>query len=674
MNSPREYHHHSAAQRSHFPRRIHPAKSIRFARPIVAGCLALLSALLPAPITRALSDSVLDFYNANGIYYYDPSGSLIDCTTHTDGSNVTIIGDSITVGSEEAILALLPQADIHAQVSKQFGSAGDEPLSSEIEAANPSGISILKYLLAENQVRPLLVFALGTNNTPLTQDQIDALLDLAGSDYQIFLMTSYESSGERDQYYAINNQLVNQAAQNSNVHVIDWAEAASSDPALYIADVHIHPTAAGQELFAELISEAVGGTGNTSSGFNGDYTNYAGDSVLSDAQIALLESNISVYEQAIQSTGASSYGVTWQLLASVHYKETGLSRYNPANGQGVYQMYSYVNNTGNTFPPADSIDEAEFLRQTELVLTEFIIPTLESNGLDLSSDDDVKRFFFIYNGQAQQYIDKALAMGYTQAQAENGEGSPYVMNRYDAPRDPANPDGMDPNWPGGYVADGVYDATATSMTFGAYTVYSALGSSSVCVDGTVSSGGLTLEQARALMNDYIYNVNCTDYSITCDHGSSSGQKGNCVTFVQYFLARFTSASGIASTGNGGWVVSNLTGTDVASPFGTYRHTLNYSSHGFVYGGFTPKPFAVFSTGYSTINCGSLPCGHTGVVLGIDQASDTIYIGQAGYDTPLVGYSDVITYSLSEYTSGNYWYAYTDNIINTAALSSAIGGS
>ena len=121
------------------------------------------------------------------------------------------------------------------------------------------------------------------------------------------------------------------------------------------------------------------------------------------------------------------------------------------------------------------------------------------------------------------------------------------------------------------------------------------------------------------------------------------------------------------------MVSNLTGTDVASPFGTYRHTLNYSSHGFVYGGFTPKPFAVFSTGYSTINCGSLPCGHTGVVLGIDQASDTIYIGQAGYDTPLVGYSDVITYSLSEYTSGNYWYAYTDNIINTAALSSAIGG-
>ena len=72
-------------------------------------------------------------------------------------------------------------------------------------------------------------------------------------------------------------------------------------------------------------------------------------------------------------------------------------------------------------------------------------------------------------------------------------------------------------------------------------------------------------------------------------------------------------------------------------------------------------------------CDGVKCGHTGVVLGINEAEDKIYIGQAGYDTPLAGYSDVIEYSLSDYTSGEYWFAYTDSIVDLNAISSAIGG-
>ena len=51
----------------------------------------------------------MERFSANGIYYYDPSND--DCVTYTDGSNVTIIGDSITEGSKDAILNLLPEAD-----------------------------------------------------------------------------------------------------------------------------------------------------------------------------------------------------------------------------------------------------------------------------------------------------------------------------------------------------------------------------------------------------------------------------------------------------------------------------------------------------------------------------------------------------------------------------------
>ena len=663
MESQRECHGRPAAKRHH---------SVRRARLILVGILTLLTAFLPAPVTRALSDATWDFFSANGIYYYDPEGGSAECTTHTNGSNITIIGDSITEGSKDAILALLPEADIHSQVSKRFGSGSDEAMSSSNTDANPSGISIAKYLIAENQLQSTVVFALGSNNMPLTQVQIDDALALFGNNRQIFFITNYDASGKNSSYYDTNNSLFNTAAENSNVHVIDWAAAASADPAAYLSNDGLHPTAAGQELFAELISDAVGGSTSTTSGLNGNYTNYAGDQVLTDSQITLLQSNIPIYEQAIQNTGAGQYGVNWQFMATLHYQETGLNRYNPDNGQGVYQMYTYVNETGNTFPPADEISEEEFLRQSELVITEVLIPTITSSDLNLSNPDDIKRFFFSFNGRAQQYIDKALAMGFSQEEANNGEGSPYVMNKYDAARDPDSPD-MDPNWPGRFVADGVYDPSSVGANYGAFTIYSAIGGADVCIS-SVSSGGLTLEQAQALMADYIYDVNCTDYDIYCTHSSAYGPKANCVTFVQYFIDRFTSATGIAATGNGGWVVSNLTGTDVSSPFGLYAASLDYSSKGFVYGGFVPKAFAIFSTGHGVSMCDGVKCGHTGVVLGINEAEDKIYIGQAGYDTPLAGYSDVIEYSLSDYTSGEYWFAYTDSIVDLNAISSAIGGN
>ena len=662
MESQRERHGRPAATRHHFVRR---------ARLILVGILTLLTAFLPAPVTRALSDATWDFFSANGIYYYDPEGGSAECTTHTNGSNITIIGDSITEGSKDAILALLPEADIHSQVSKRFGSGSDEAMSSSNTDANPSGISIAKYLIAENQLQSTVVFALGSNNMPLTQAQIDDALALFGNNRQIFFITNYDASGKNSSYYDTNNSLFNTAAENSNVHVIDWAAAASADPAAYLSNDGLHPTAAGQELFAELISDAVGGSTSTTSGLNGNYTNYAGDQVLTDSQITLLQSNIPIYEQAIQNTGAGQHGVNWQFMATLHYQETGLNRYNPDNGQGVYQMFTYVNETGNTFPPADEISEEEFLRQSELVITEELIPMITSNDLNLSNPDDIKRFFFSFNGRAQQYIDKALAMGFSQEEANNGEGSPYVMNKYDAARDPDSPD-MDPNWPGRFVADGVYDPSSVGANYGAFTIYSAIGGADVCIS-SVSSGGLTLEQAQALMADYIYDVNCTDYDIYCTHSSAYGPKANCVTFVQYFIDRFTSATGIAATGNGGWVVSNLTGTDVSSPFGLYAASLDYSSKGFVYGGFVPKAFAIFSTGHGVSMCDGVKCGHTGVVLGINEAEDKIYIGQAGYDTPLAGYSDVIEYSLSDYTSGEYWFAYTDSIVDLNAISSAIGG-
>ena len=219
----------------------------------------------------------------------------------------------------------------------------------------------------------------------------------------------------------------------------------------------------------------------------GGNQNYAGATVWSDVELEAIGQNKAIYKEA-----ADKYDFPWQVLAVFHSMETGLRRYNPGNGQGVYQLYSYTNGgtNENAFTPGP-VDEAEFKRQT-MIAAEVI----SSSVGDLNESDNVKKLFFKFNGMSSKYIQKALAMGFSETEAQNGEGSPYVMNRYDAKRDPSSSE-MDSHWPGRYVRDGVYDASSTSMVFGAFVKYEALAGSVNCTD----HGGDIVETALLLSWD-----------------------------------------------------------------------------------------------------------------------------------------------------------------------------
>lgn len=207
---------------------------------------------------------------------------------------------------------------------------------------------------------------------------------------------------------------------------------------------------------------------------NGGNQNYAGAVVWSDAEFEMISENQAIYEEA-----AEMYDFPWEVLAVLHSMETALRRYNPANGQGVYQLYSYTGGgtNANRFEPGP-ISEEEFRRQT-------IIAAGVVNGMvgDLNDNDNVKKLFFKFNGMSSKYIQKALNMGFSQSEAENGEGSVYVMNRYDEQRDPASLN-MSPYWPGRYVTDGNYVEGSTSMVFGAYVKYEALRGTAFCPEGS----------------------------------------------------------------------------------------------------------------------------------------------------------------------------------------------
>ena len=202
--------------------------------------------------------------------------------------------------------------------------------------------------------------------------------------------------------------------------------------------------------------------GGSSSEICGTNQNYAGEQVWSDAQMKAIEAHQPFYEKA-----ANQYGIPWQILAVVHMREHSLIKDNPPNGQGVYQFYSSEERAackGGVFSPGKISDE-QFQIQTDCAAKR--IKEHYGAGLDLSTDDGIKRMFFKYNGTAQAYINQALRLGFSQKEADNGEGSPYVMNRYDAKREPSS------TW-GQIKTDGGSIEFPANDQFGAFVLYKAI--------------------------------------------------------------------------------------------------------------------------------------------------------------------------------------------------------
>lgn len=210
---------------------------------------------------------------------------------------------------------------------------------------------------------------------------------------------------------------------------------------------------------------------------------YKGQEVWTKSELEIIEENKSIYD-----TSAKKYGLTWQLLAVVHYQEHSLLKTNPSNGQGIYQLYSYTNggtNENRFEPTTTSVSDAEFQRQTDLAAQ---VLQGKASGLDLNTDEGIKNLFLKYNGEGGgHYADKAHALGYTSV----AEGSPYVMNKFDEQRDPESPN-MNPSWRGYFTGDGVYDENATSNRYGTFVRYMAISDSHNCDNADITETAINL--------------------------------------------------------------------------------------------------------------------------------------------------------------------------------------
>jgi len=252
---------------------------------------------------------------------------------------------------------------------------------------------------------------------------------------------------------------------------------------LLLAAISIFPSFAQATDLPQSDIDAVNGNwvnwvGSVGTGFgNCTITN----STLSSDEEKKINQNEPVYQQAAQQTN-----VPWQLIAAIHYRETGLSTTEP----NLFQITG--GGTGDFLTQA--VAAGNFLQHSSVPanLATHRAP-LTQTGTD---PEEIKDTLYSYNGRAAAYAQQAGQLGFN-PNTQPYEGSPYVMNNYDSihhnmgiiTHDNGGVDGID-------------------TRLGAFTVYSILlGASVGCGNGTLASGN-----SQQLADQILKNKNITfDY-------------------------------------------------------------------------------------------------------------------------------------------------------------------
>lgn len=152
------------------------------------------------------------------------------------GQKVTVIGDSVMVGTEAGLKELLPGILVDAEVGRQMYQAPE----------------IIQRLSSQGQLREYVVVELGTNG-PFTDEQLIKVLNLLGPNKRIILINTRVPRSWEGQ---VNQTLAKVAAYYPNVKLVDWYAASSGhDEYFYNDGVHLNPD--GIKAYASVIAQAI---------------------------------------------------------------------------------------------------------------------------------------------------------------------------------------------------------------------------------------------------------------------------------------------------------------------------------------------------------------------------------------------------------------------------------
>ena len=153
------------------------------------------------------------------------------------------MGDSIVMAVSPELYDKMPEAQIDAAEARTIAKA----------------LPIIKSMGANGQIRKTFVLSVTANSTIL-DGQLDEVLAAMPADSKLVLVTGY---GPRNLTWIdySNGQIREFAAQHSDrVVIADWnstiRQALQTQSGLLASD-GVHPEAAGQELYAQVLMEAI---------------------------------------------------------------------------------------------------------------------------------------------------------------------------------------------------------------------------------------------------------------------------------------------------------------------------------------------------------------------------------------------------------------------------------
>ncbi|MFY9262458.1 MAG: acetyltransferase [Actinomycetaceae bacterium] len=155
-----------------------------------------------------------------------------------EGTNVTIIGDSVTLASAPALAETFPGATVDAAVSRSF-EALPELAQSYVDAGT---------------LGDYVVIGLG-NNSEIYADTVARVQEIIGPDRYVVLITGHAPGAWWVD--SANATIFELAAENPDrVRVADWFSIAQAHPELLAGD-QIHPGVEGGQLYAAEVLRAL---------------------------------------------------------------------------------------------------------------------------------------------------------------------------------------------------------------------------------------------------------------------------------------------------------------------------------------------------------------------------------------------------------------------------------
>lgn len=225
----------------------HEAESPRAQRALRVGAVAAaaltVAAIAVAPARTSVQEQL---ENAAAAPSAAPSASSAPApsskapTEPIRGDQVTIIGDSVTLGAKQTLQARLPGAIVDGEVSRSIVKA----------------VPILTHYASQGGQRPYLVIALATNSA-ITERQIDQLMDAVAPTTKVVLVDAYGPA--RCTWIPPTNAVLEAAAARyrDRVAVAHWHDAISAHPEWLGPDATHPTTQQGEDLYASTITAAL---------------------------------------------------------------------------------------------------------------------------------------------------------------------------------------------------------------------------------------------------------------------------------------------------------------------------------------------------------------------------------------------------------------------------------